>query len=76
MYEPRFRSTVFLTKGEAMFLTSLNGDVSVTDGMTLGDAAIKDDGTWNGKFSEIPSPSHGRFNVDLPPATAVILHLQ
>jgi len=59
-----------------MFFTSLNGDVFVTDGMTLGGAAIKDDGTWDGKFSEIPSPSRGRFNVDLPPATAVIPHLQ
>jgi hypothetical protein len=47
MYEPRFRSTVFLTEGEALFFTSLNGDVFVTDGMTLGGAAIKDDGTWD-----------------------------
>jgi len=64
------------TKGEAMFLTSANDDVSLTDGVALGGSAINDDGAWNGKFSELPGPSHGKFSFELPPATAVILHLQ
>ncbi len=63
-------------KGEAMFLTAPNSDVAATDGVTLGGAAIKDDGTWNGSFSTLPTPSKGKFTLDLPPATAVVLHLQ
>ena len=64
------------SKGKAMFLRVPNNDVSATDGMTLGGAAIEDDGTWNGKSSELPGSAQGKFSVDLPPATAVILHLQ
>ena len=63
-------------KGKAMFLRVPNNDVSATDGTTLGGAAIDDDGSWNGAFSQLPAPSHGKFEIDLPPATAVILHLQ
>jgi len=63
-------------KGEAMFLTAPNGDVTATGGVTLGGAAMNDDGTWNGNFSTLAAPSQGKFTLDLPPATAVVLHLQ
>ncbi len=63
-------------RGEAMFLTAPSSDVAATDGVTLGGAAMTDDGTWSGSFSMLPTPSRGKFTLDLPPATAVVLHLQ
>jgi hypothetical protein len=59
-----------------MYLRSSGNDVAATDGVTLGGTSIEDDGAWKGKFSESLAASHGRFTLDLPPATAVVVHLQ
>jgi hypothetical protein len=63
------------TEGQVMFLSAPRGDIAVTEGVTLGGAAITDAGVWNGSFSALPAPSHSRFTVQLPAATAVVLHL-
>ncbi len=39
---------------QVMFLTSPQGDISLTTGTTLGGAAINGDGTWNGKWTDLP----------------------
>jgi hypothetical protein len=64
------------TRGEVMLLSAPNSNVSVTNGVTLGGAAINDNGTWAGTFSPLPAPSGGEFTVNLPAATAAVLHLQ
>jgi len=64
------------TKGQFMLLAAPNGNVGVTNGMTLGGAAINDDGSWAGTFSPLPAPSGGTFTMNLPAATAAVLHLQ
>ena len=69
----RVATTSPYATGRAMFLRA--GDVSATEGVTLGEAAMEDDGTWNGRFSELPAPSEGTFALDLPPATAVVIEL-
>jgi hypothetical protein len=63
------------TKGQVLFLAAPHGDVSTTDGVTLGGAAITDGGAWNGSFSALPTASSGQFAVKLPAATAAVLHL-
>lgn len=63
-------------KGTTMYLRSSGDDVSATNGVTLGGASIEDDGTWKGKFSEPLAVSHGKFTLELPPSTAVVVHLQ
>jgi hypothetical protein len=64
------------TRGQVMLLAAPNGNVAVTNGVTLGGAAINDDGSWAGTFSALPPPSSGEFTVNLPAATAAVLHLQ
>jgi hypothetical protein len=63
------------TKGQVMFLSAPHGDVSSTEGVTLGGSAITDAGAWNGSFSSLPVPSSGQFTMKLPAATAAVLHL-
>lgn len=71
----RIAADASYSKGEVLFLTAPNSNVSVTDGVTLGGAAITDSGIWNGSFSVLPAPSRGQFILSLPAATAAVLHL-
>jgi hypothetical protein len=60
--------------GQMMFLSSPGGDVQAKSGVTLGGAAINDDGSWAGTWTPLAAPSvGGRFSVNLPAATAVLL---
>jgi hypothetical protein len=60
--------------GQMLLLKSPSGDVAATSGMTLGDAPIAGDGTWNGTWTDIPYSS-GKFAISVSAATAAIVRL-
>jgi len=59
---------------QAIFLSASDGDVSTTSGLTLGGAAITEDGNWSGTWTDLsPAGPDGQLTVLVPAATAVIL---
>jgi hypothetical protein len=61
---------------QVMFLTAPHSDVTATAGVTLGDAPIKDDGSWSGKWTSLSAPSNiGHFSVNVPASSAAIVQL-
>jgi hypothetical protein len=58
-------------------LENPDGDVARTDGITLGGAGIKDDGTWAGRSAGTPvaADAAGRLVIHVPAASAVIVKL-
>jgi hypothetical protein len=64
------------THGQTMFLAATNNDITATNGVTLGGAAIKDDGAWSGTWTSLAAPSNNRqFSVKLPTASAAVIRL-
>ncbi len=64
------------TKAEAMFLSAPGGNVSVTSGVTLGGAEIKNDAGWKGVWTPIDTPADsGRIAIKVPAATAAVIRL-
>jgi hypothetical protein len=62
-------------RGQALYLTAPDGDVAAQTGVTLGGAAIKQDGTWEGTWTPLaPSPA-GVFTVKVPASSAAIIRL-
>jgi hypothetical protein len=63
--------------GEAQvtFLAGPGSDISATSGVTLGGAAIQDDGSWQGNWKRQPPTSDGKFEIVVPAATAAIVKL-
>ncbi len=61
--------------GQMWLLQAPNNDVSAKSGVTFGGAGIAADGTWNGAPSPLPVPSSGPLTVEIPPATAAVIHL-
>jgi hypothetical protein len=55
----------------AMYLKAPNNDVSVTSGISLGNATINNTGEWQGKWTPLPTPANGAISVSA--ASAVIL---
>lgn len=63
-------------KGRVMFLSAPQGDVSAKSGVTLGGASIKEDGSWNGRWTALLAPaSAGQFSIKVPSATAAVVKL-
>lgn len=61
---------------QVMWLTVPGADVQAKTGVTLGGAAIKSDGSWNGSWERLEAPSaNGQFKLSLPAATAAIVRL-
>lgn len=61
--------------GQTMLMTAPGGDVAATTGTTFGGAAIKDDGTWSGKWDELPNDRTGQFSLKVPAASATVIKL-
>ena len=59
---------------ESMLLSAPNNDISATSGVTLGGAAIAENGTWDGKWSRL-ALHRGHVQLTLQPATALLLKL-
>jgi hypothetical protein len=65
-----------LYRGEMMKLTAPSGDVTSIEGITLGGADIKEDGSWHGNWTTIPeNPIEDSITINVPAATAVIVKL-
>jgi hypothetical protein len=58
------------SSGQIIFLKAPGNDVAADSGETLGGAQIQSDGTWNGNWSSLDSPT-----VTVPAATAAIIRL-
>ncbi len=63
-------------RGQTISLTAAGGDVSAVDGVTLGNGKIASDGTWNGKWMQIPTEKPGLFQLNVPAGSATILRLR
>jgi hypothetical protein len=63
---------------EVQFLSEhgSHGDVSATTGVTLGGATFGQDATWNGTWTSLGERDWpNNFTVDVPAATAAVVHL-
>jgi hypothetical protein len=58
------------SSGQIISLTAPNNDVAATAGVTLGGAAIQNDGSWKGKWTPLDSSV-----VKVPAASAVVVKL-
>jgi hypothetical protein len=60
-------------RGQVMFLRGTGDDAAATTGITLGGAAIGEDATWKGQWTDL---DRGKLTVTLPPASAAIVRLE
>jgi len=62
--------------GQAIFLTATSQGVEATTGLTLGGAAIENDGSWKGAWTALAAPSAGgHFVIALPSPSVVVVKL-
>ncbi len=59
---------------QRMDLTQENQDVAAKTGLKLGNAFIDPQGTWSGQWMKIASAKSDNFTVQVPAASATILH--
>lgn len=64
-----------LAKAEVMVLAVQGGDVAATSGVTIGGATIGDDGTWAGKWQNVPMLSNGEVTLKVAAGSAAIIKL-
>lgn len=73
-------SPAVVSQAEAIFLRSSNSDLAADSGITLGDAILKKNGSWNGKWTSLDmSPgAHNVITTHLPPLSAMLIkiHIQ
>lgn len=60
---------------EVISLAQSSGDVAGTSGVTVGGAEIQADGDWNGLWKTMSAAHDGKFSVNVPAASAVVLRL-
>jgi len=61
---------------QAIFMSAPQGDITTITGITIGDAPIKEDGSWNGKWSQLPAAAKdGSITVTVPAASAAVIKL-
>jgi hypothetical protein len=58
----------------AMFLAAPRGDVGATDGITLGNSAIPNHGSWHGQWETL-DPDNNICTVTVPAATAAVISI-
>jgi hypothetical protein len=63
------------SNGDAYLLTTANHDLADETGITLGGAAITDDGRWAGRPVKLPPPAGGLFATTVPPASVAVITL-
>jgi hypothetical protein len=64
-------------RGKVIFMSAPAGDITAVDGVTIGGAEIKEDGSWNGKWSDLPATSpEGSMTIVIPAASAAVIELQ
>jgi hypothetical protein len=63
-------------RGEVMFLRAPGGNVADKTGVTLGEAPIKEDGSWNGSWELLRQTSQpAGWRVQVPPASVAVVKL-
>jgi hypothetical protein len=63
-------------QAQALFLTIASHDIADKTGITLGGAAVSEDGSWSGAWTPLQPPSSvGQFTLTLPAASAAIVKL-
>ena len=66
-----------LAPAEVIFMAAPQGDITSITGITIGDAQIKEDGSWNGTWSHLPAAAKdGTITVTVPAASAAVIKLQ
>jgi hypothetical protein len=63
------------TGAKIISLRAPDNDLADTSGVKLGGAMIENDGSWNGKWMDLPVNPNGQFTVTVPPASASIIRL-
>jgi hypothetical protein len=62
------------SKAQAIFLEAANGDISTgSSGVKLGGAAIKEDGTWDGRWTPLKATSNNLITISMPSASAAVV---
>lgn len=61
--------------GAIMLLTTPNHDASAMTGMTLGGGTITNNAPWTGRWMPLKPAAGGRYEVDVPAASAAIIRL-
>jgi hypothetical protein len=70
-------SAQHFTRCDMMLLASRSGGLAATSGITLGDAEILEDASWEGIWTPVASSqSASGFVVDLPAAAAAVVRLR
>lgn len=63
-------------KASAMYLTAPNNDPGAMTGITLGgDAITNTDTPWKGKWTNTGEQKNGEYNIDVAPASAVVVRI-
>jgi hypothetical protein len=63
--------------GKIILMSAPAGDITAVEGITIGGAGIKQDGSWNGQWSDLPAASaEGSLTVVVPAASAAVIELQ
>ena len=65
----------FAPRAGAIFLTATNGDVAAKTGVTLGGAAIGNDGPWLGQWTPLTPDKRGQISLKLAAASAVVVKI-
>lgn len=61
--------------GQAMSLVCPQGDIALKTGIVLGNSSINGDGSWSGVWQRLAAPDQGKFQVEVSPASAVVVKL-
>jgi len=72
----KFDAAADSSEASAIFIQAVRGDLAGgSEDVTLGGAAIREDGTWNGRWIMLPVTDSGRATivVNVPPASAVVV---
>lgn len=62
-------------RGEVIALDAPGGNIAAKTGVTLGGAAIADNGSWDGKWVSLQSVGTNQCTVTVPVASAVVVKL-
>jgi hypothetical protein len=64
-------------RGRIIFMTAPGGDIAADKQITIGGAEIKKNGSWAGRWSDLPATSaDGSLTVVIPAASAAVIELQ
>ncbi|HWZ96091.1 MAG TPA: hypothetical protein VNW30_12920 [Opitutaceae bacterium] len=62
--------------GKIIFMSAPGGDITAVGGITIGGAGIMEDGSWGGKWSDLPAVAQdGSVTVVVPAASAAVIEL-